>query len=140
MDRIWKICSETHFRDEEVRKLKDILAKNDYPEHVVNREIDKFISLRMLATNSTEGDVYEQQPRVNPQPKATRFLVLPFVSRKAEGFAKKVKQLVNQYYPQVDFNVAFKTPDEIGKHFPYKDNIKSKEGKIFSDLQDQVQT
>lgn len=129
MDRIWRICSENHLRDEEVRKLRYILAKNDYPEHVVNREIEKFISSRTLSTNSSVINNSEQQPRVNAQPKPTRFLVLPYVSRKAEGFAKKVQHLVNEYYPQVDFNIAFKTPDEIGKHFPYKDNIKAKDGR-----------
>jgi hypothetical protein len=49
------------------------------------------------------------------------------VSPRAESFAKRLKGLVNTYYPQVDFNVAFKTPDEVGKHFPYKDSIKTRE-------------
>jgi hypothetical protein len=57
----------------------------------------------------------------------TRYIVLPFVSNKAEGFAKRLKTLVSKSYPQVDFNIAFKTPDEIGKHFPYKDKIKAVE-------------
>ena len=80
---------------------------------------------------SSVDNVVEKQPRVIEQPKSkiSRFLVLSFVSRKAEGFAKKLQHLVKEHYLQVDFNVAFKTPDEIGKHFPYKDNIGTNEGR-----------
>jgi hypothetical protein len=37
-----------------------------------------------------------------------RFIVLPFVNRKAEDFAVRLKALVEENYTQVDFNVAFK--------------------------------
>ena len=53
----------------------------------------------------------------------TRFIVLPYVSHKAEGFAKRLKTHVAGHYPQVDFNVAFKAPNEVGKFFPFKDKI-----------------
>ena len=97
--------------------MKSILAKNDYPDHIVEREISKFI-----ANRSQSQTVVEKPPTV---PKATRFIVLPYVSHKAEGFARKLKSLVSTNYPQVDFNVAFKTPCQIDRHFPFKDNIKN---------------
>lgn len=139
MDRIWKICTEIEDRCEEVKKLKIILARNEYPEYVVNREIEKFVSNRTLEVSKPvyaldKPSVGVEPPvtrsktaalQQQPEAKLTRFLVLPFVSQKAEGFAKRLKRLVNDFYPQVDFNVAFRTPDEIGKHFPYKDNIKT---------------
>jgi hypothetical protein len=139
LDRIWKICSETSERENEISKLKTILAKNDYPDHVIDREINKFVANRSKATppstdeqppqpNKPPQPPEQQQPPIDTQP-PTRFIVLPYVSHKAEGFAKRLKGLVNTYYPKVDFNVAFKTPNEIGKFFPFKDNIKKTESR-----------
>jgi hypothetical protein len=121
LDRIWKICSEVEARETEIKNLRQILAQNDYPEHVVEREINKFIEKRSQQQSTTnENRGQQEQPSDASQ---TRFIVLPFVSQKAEGFAKRLKGLVNKYYPNINFNVAFKTPDEIGKHFPYKDKV-----------------
>ena len=36
---------------------------------------------------------------------------------------------MNKYYPKVEFNIAFKAPNEIGKFFPYKDRIEDVEKK-----------
>lgn len=131
LDRIWKIYSDDGKRDDEIRTLRQILAKNDYPDHVVEREINKFIANRTSSSTSISNTstTHERAEQVQAQPPVsyTRFIVLPYASQKAEGYAKRLKGLVNAYYPQVDFNVAFKTPDEIGKHFPFKDNIKTKE-------------
>lgn len=50
-----------------------------------------------------------------------------------ENFAKRLKQLrfsfVSTNFVKVKFNVAFKAPSEIGKHFPFKDNIKHVESR-----------
>ena len=61
---------------------------------------------------------------VPAEQRLTRFIVLPFVSHRAEGFAKRLKLHVQGYFPQVDFNVAFKAPKEVGSFFPYKDRVK----------------
>ena len=51
-------------------------------------------------------------------------MVLPYVSHRVEGFTKRLKAHVNKHYPQVDFNIAFRAPNEIGKFFPFKDRVK----------------
>ena len=116
-DRIWKICSDQHERDVQVEKLRLILERNEYPKFVVNREVEKFIKLRESPSPT---------PPAAPTPvdaTKNRFIVLPYVSPRAEGFAKRLKFHVASYFPQVDFNVAFKAPNEIGKFFPYKDRV-----------------
>ena len=35
------------------------------------------------------------------------FIVLPYVSHKAESYFEKLKGLVNKYYPKIDVNFAF---------------------------------
>ena len=135
LDRIWKICDVQSERIKEMDKLRTILAKNEYPEFVVEREINKFIKQRTESESTSETlpvDVCVE-PELEPE-KVTRFVVLPYVSQKAEGFAKRLKVHVNKFYPQVDFNVAFKTPNEIGKFFPFKDKVvdnKKKSGVVY---------
>jgi hypothetical protein len=97
------------------------LAKNEYPEQVVEDEIKKFIGNRQRES--------EQPPQADQQPVETveqqkRYMVLPYVSQRVEGFTKRLKTHVNKFFPQVDFNVAFRTPNEIGKFFPFKDRVR----------------
>jgi hypothetical protein len=87
-------------RNEEVKRLRIILLKNEYPENIINQTIDKYIS-RITLPN---------QPK--PQKETKRFIVLSFVSKKAEDFAVRLKLLVEESYSQVDFNVAFKSPKD----------------------------
>lgn len=130
LDRIWKVCSEPSERDIEISKLREILAKNDYPDQIIEQEIGRFLKNRSTPTEDTAENA--QQPPPDPPPveeKTKRYIVLPYVSQKVETFAKRLKDLVVKNYPQVDFNVAFRSPNEIGKLFPFKDNIKNVESR-----------
>ena len=49
--------------------------------------------------------------------------MLPYCNSKAEKFADQLN-LVQSNFDQIDMKVAFKVPNEIGKKFPFKDNIK----------------
>ena len=115
LNRIWKICTTQEQKDEEVSKLRVILAKNEYPENVIKDTIDKYIA-RITIPN---------QPK--PQKEIKRFIVLPFANSKVEDFAVRLKALVQENYSQVDFNVAFKAPNTIGNMFPFKDRTRDTE-------------
>ncbi|MBI3220718.1 MAG: hypothetical protein HYZ44_14480, partial [Bacteroidetes bacterium] len=60
-DRIWKICDKVEDRELEIKKLKHILAKNEYPEKLVDAEIDKFIK-RKLSPIQTPTPTLPTQP------------------------------------------------------------------------------
>jgi hypothetical protein len=60
LNRAWKICSDEEEREREINKIKAILAKNEYPEQVVENEIKKFISNRQREN--------EQPPQAEQQP------------------------------------------------------------------------
>ena len=127
LNRAWKICSDPDEREREIDKLRVILAKNEYPEQVVENEIQKFIKNRQPAqatgTNDQQADEQPQPQEPQAPPAPTRYMVLPYVSNRVEGFTKRLKAHVNKFYPQVDFNIAFRTPNEIGKFFPFKDKV-----------------
>jgi hypothetical protein len=117
-DRIWKICKDQQDRDLEIKKLKQILAKNEYPDHIINKEVDKFIKNR--TTREQQQTPQAQQATVEKQKK---YIVLPYSNNKMDAFADRLTKLVNETF-DVELRVAFKAPNEIGKLFPFKDNIK----------------
>jgi hypothetical protein len=60
-------------RNEEVKKLKSILAKNQYPANIVNEIIRKYIEKKENGIISAATNILEDQ-------KITRFIDLPFVN------------------------------------------------------------
>ena len=74
-----------------------------------------------LSNNTLEREQIKQL--LQPE-KQKKFIVLPYCNYKAENFATRLTKLVNDNFEQIDFKIAFKAPNEIGKKFPFKDNIK----------------
>lgn len=120
LDRIWKICSLEDDRKLEIRKLKEILKRNEYPEEIIEHEINKFLKNRSEPTN--EHDNVENT--MTTVQRAKKYITLPYSGEEAEDFAIRLKKLVERNFPQVDMKVAFKTPNEVGKLFPFKDRVK----------------
>jgi len=127
LNRIWRICTTQEHRNEEVKRLKIISLKNEYPENIINQTINKYIS-RITLPN---------QPK--PQKETKRFIVLPFVNKKAEDFAVRLKSLVEESYSQVDFNVAFKSPKDHRQLVSIQRSNKRKNKSIIGSLQNQLQ-
>jgi len=146
-DRIWRICTNQNDREKEFRKLKHTLAKNEYPEHIIENEIEKFIKNR-----TTQPPTQEQQENIQQVPtveqqtadelnntillqqlpvppdkeKQIKYIVLPYHNNKVDAISSKLTKLVNSTFENLELRVAFQTPNEIGKKFPFKDNIKNK--------------
>ena len=111
-ERIWRIVSDEEERKVEIEKLKTILSRNEYPADVVNNTLSLFLEKKSKQAKPGEPE---------------RFLKLPYVSRKCEDFAFRLKSTVNEHFPQVEFNVAYQAPMTIGKMFPFKDRVKNVE-------------
>jgi hypothetical protein len=113
-NRIWRICQDKDERDLEFKKLKVILAKNEYPDKIINTEIDKFVknrerieSVLAAAQDENNNDVFvptsesEQVSQATTKPKEKKqkkYIVLPYSNRKADDFAKGLKQLVENNF------------------------------------------
>ena len=87
--------------------------------------MDKFIKNRTIREQQTQASEQpiEQQQTVEKQ---KRYIVLPYSNHKIDAYAERLTKLVNETFNQVELKVAFKAPNEIGKLFPFKDNIKEK--------------
>ena len=108
----------------EFRKLKQTLAKNDYPDKIIDQEVEKFIKNRSVATTTTLQEPEPEQPPA--QQVQTKYLVLPYINHKADEFASRLTKLVKNTFQNLELKVAFKAPNEVGKLFPFKDNITDK--------------
>ena len=53
----------------------------------------------------------------------TKYLSLPYLNDKSEKIAVKLKNLVKVYFNKINLRVAFKSPAELGDHFPFKDQV-----------------
>ena len=98
----------------EIEKLKVILAKNEYPQEVIERSISAYVNSRANEKSS-----------ILTVPKKPVFLKLPYVNKKCDDFAFRLRKLVSENYWQTDFNVAFQAPRTIEKLFPFKDGVKN---------------
>jgi len=106
-----------------LKKLKQTLIKNEYPGHIINKEIEKFIKNRTDKEQQQEQQFAEQQQATVEKQK--KYIVLPYSNNKVDAFASKLTKLVNNTF-DVELRVAFKSPKEIRHLFPFKDNIKDK--------------
>lgn len=110
LNRICRICTTDQDRSLEIDKLKHILILNEYPKVVVDKVIEEELK-KENGKEKVEKDI-------------KRYIVLPYVGPKSDEFSDKLKGLINSNFPQIDFNVAFQTPQTIGSFFPYKDKVK----------------
>jgi hypothetical protein len=90
----------------EIDQLKFILGQNDYPPDIVDTTISLFLTQRSRQANPTL------------EKETTRFLKLPYVSSKCEDFAFRLKALVKEHFPKVEFSLAFQAPMTIEKNVP----------------------
>ena len=123
LDRIWKICLEQDARDlsNEVTKLKIILAKNEYPTHIIEKEINKFITNR---NKQPLNNVVQQQ--INTTEKPVKYIVLPHVNNKVIDFGKRLKNFVEKNFDEIELKVVFVAPLEIRNLFKFKDKLTDK--------------
>ena len=88
-----------------MENLKITLFKNDYPEKVINLEINKFIKNRSKPTEDSSPDDTINQAITNDssfekeiqqiiqQEKQKRFIVLPYCNSKEDKFANRLIRL-----------------------------------------------
>ena len=110
------MCSDLDLFHIEVLNLKRILNKNDYPADIIDSVITKFINRKMAARAP-------EPPNKTDDMRIKLYLVLPYLSEKASSFGRKLTNLVNDSFPDVNLRVMFKAPREIKSFFRFKDLI-----------------
>jgi hypothetical protein len=115
LDRAHRICSTEESLKNEIKKLKQILSKNEYPPKIVSNTIKKFQELKKRGPKTKIDTSYDV-------PKKKVILVLPYY-RGADEIKKEITNFVLKSFPQVDFQFAFKSHSTIARSFSFKDPI-----------------
>ena len=125
LNRIWRICSDPETRSLETSRTKSILLKNNYPAHVLDKEITKFVAnkkkLESNVRNSIDPNDYEKG--ATDVPRKVCYIKLPYSGPNCEPFGEKLKRLVEKAYSSVNLKVAFTAPSDLSKNFKFKDKI-----------------
>ena len=53
----------------------------------------------------------------------TKYISLQYIKDKSEIIGSKIKKRVKEYFPIINVRVAFKSPAQIGHHFPFNDKV-----------------
>jgi hypothetical protein len=78
-------------------KFKLTLSINEYPDHIINKEMDKFIKNRTIRERQTQTS---EQPIERQQPieKQRRYKVLPNSNHKVDAYVERLTKLVNEKF------------------------------------------
>ena len=112
LDRSNKICSSVQQKIIEMEEIRNLLAKNNFPAHIIQKEFDKFEKYKQLNVDKI----------INPEEKI-KYLSLPYINDKSETIARKIQETVKNHFQNVNLRVAFKSPATLSSHFPFKDKI-----------------
>ena len=82
-ERIWRTVSDTCERMTELQRLRTILARNEYPASVIECTLKRFMEKKSRVVGSNEKSEDSRPTK--------RFLKLPYVSRKCEDYAFRLK-------------------------------------------------
>ena len=112
LDRLNKICSSEQQKEIEMAPLRLILLNNNYPSKIIDKEFEKFLKYK----TSLNTEIIDNEIK-------TKYISLPYINYRSEMVASKLKRLVKAYYPKINLRVAFKSPAQLGDHFPFKDRV-----------------
>jgi hypothetical protein len=110
LDRAWKICSSYELLHIEILNIKELLRRNSYPSSVIEKEVEKFLNKKI-----------PHKETVPKEDKKKVYLVLPYFNDKMEEYGERLRKLVTDYNPEIDFRLMFKCPLTISNLFSFKD-------------------
>ena len=112
--RAFRICSNYFLLDKELNFLKSTLQSNGYPLKFIELSIGKM--LKKLYKPYDFKEILQFNV-----PKAKVYFSTFYLGDLSKQISSELKQIVSQYYPQVQLLVIHKTHSTIGATFGFKD-------------------
>ena len=95
-NRVFKICNTWKIFHEEIDNLKAILAKNQYPPHLVERHIEKFLDSK-FADDVDNEDINEN----------IVYIKLPYLGEYSQYVTQKVGLLCKKFCKNTRIKISF---------------------------------
>ena len=112
LHRAYNICSSWHNFHVELEKLRKYFCINNYPSHLIDKHIKRFISSKFNnAVTSAEEN------------KELKYVTLPFQGHFSYQLRNSLSCLLKKYIPDVQFRFIFTNRNTIGSLFKFKDSI-----------------
>ena len=115
VNRAYKISSNKEALQSEIKKISQILRKNEYPLKIVSNTIQKQIK-------KMDESLNKEKVEIETVPKKLIYLVLPYFEG-AEEIKNKLVHLIESSFPCVNLKLMFKSHNTIQNFFTYKDKI-----------------
>ena len=120
VDRAYKINSTWLGFHEDINKLTDILKKNLFPAHLIEKIINRYIT----------GTQNNHHPRDSlPTTSPTFYFKLPYISHFSAIPQKKIRHFIKRYCKDVDIKLvfsSFKIGNLLGVKDPVLDGLRSR--------------
>ena len=120
LNRIFNITSTFSKFHVETSKLREVLMRNGYTSHFVDKCIKSFLNKMFLVKEV-----------VLTVPKKEVFIVLPYLGTESLRLRTRLCKLIAKYLPACKLKVVFKCDTRISSFFKFKDRvIKSLRSKV----------
>ena len=117
IDRMYRINSTWTSFDIDLKNLKQVLLKNQYPLTMIDNVIKKYLQNAVNKTNT--GSMPVEMPNIG-----TRYFKLPFIGMYSKVTQNKIEKLCKRFCKSVKVKLVF-TSNKLCQTFSYKDSYPS---------------
>ena len=110
--RAFRICSTENGFLSEIDFLRSYFCQNKFPLSVFNRVFRESLC-----------SLYNCKPPVITVPKRDVFLKIPFLGIQSFRMKRRLKSVIEHFYPQVNARIIFQSSNSIQNFFKFKDRI-----------------
>ena len=113
--RIYHIASSYSIFHKDLITLKRKFINNGFPAWQFDNVVSRFLT-----------SIYAPKEKQQTVPKKRCLLVLPYLGPMSVYVNRKLKRLVNRYYPTIEFRIVYRRGMSIRNLFSYKDQLPTK--------------
>ena len=117
IDRMYRINTTWTSFDIDLKNLKQVLLKNQYPLTMIDNVIKKYLQNAVNKTNT--GSMPVEMPNIE-----TRYFKLPFIGMYSKVTQNKIEKLCNRFCKSAKVKLVF-TSNNLCQTFSYKDSYPS---------------
>ena len=117
IDRMYRINTTWTSFDIDLKNLKQVLLKNQYPLTMIDNVIKKY--LQNAVNNTNTGSMPVEMPNIE-----TRYFKLPFIGMYSKVTQNKIEKLCNRFCKSAKVKLVF-TSNNLCQTFSYKDSYPS---------------
>jgi hypothetical protein len=112
--RAYSLSSSYKLFSDEINFLTNFFSNNGFPQNMLNLYVKKFLDT-LYNTNESS--------KIITVPKDITYISLPYIGQQSYDMIKYFKNILANYYPQVNFQFVLVNPFSIKSLFRFKDKL-----------------